>query len=80
MASLTFPLQSNWQIPEAWQTIRTIDAHAAGEPLRIILDGFPELPGDTILKKRRFAREHYDDLRKLLMWEPRGHADMYGCV
>lgn len=71
---------SNWQPPEDWRQIRTIDAHAAGEPLRVIMNGYPELPGNTILEKRRYAKEHHDDLRTSLMWEPRGHADMYGCV
>jgi len=60
--------------------IRTLEAHAAGEPLRIVLDGFPEIPGETILAKRRYARENLDHLRTALMWEPRGHADMYGCL
>ena len=60
--------------------IRTIDAHTAGEPLRVITEGFPELAGDTILAKRRDARERFDHLRRALMLEPRGHADMYGCI
>jgi trans-L-3-hydroxyproline dehydratase len=60
--------------------ITTIDVHVAGEPLRVITGGFPELPGKTILEKRRAARAQYDDLRRALMWEPRGHADMYGCL
>jgi trans-L-3-hydroxyproline dehydratase len=60
--------------------IRTLEAHAAGEPLRIVLDGFPEVPGETILAKRRFLRDNLDHLRTALMWEPRGHADMYGCL
>lgn len=60
--------------------ITTIDAHAAGEPLRIITAGFPPIPGKTILAKRRFAQENLDHLRRALMWEPRGHADMYGCI
>ena len=70
----------NWRPPEGWTTITTIDAHTAGEPLRIITGGFPDLPGDTILAKRQYARENHDDLRRALMWEPRGHADMYGCI
>ncbi len=70
----------NWQPPEHWRRITAIDAHTAGEPLRVITSGFPDLPGETILQKRQYAREHYDDLRRALMWEPRGHADMYGCV
>jgi proline racemase len=70
----------NWHPPAHWQRITTIDAHTAGEPLRIITSGFPDLPGQTILEKRQYAREHYDHLRRTLMWEPRGHADMYGCI
>ncbi|THB80313.1 MAG: proline racemase [Desulfobacteraceae bacterium] len=69
-----------WQIPEEWLRIKTLDAHTGGEPLRIILEGYPDLPGDTILLKRRYATAHYEDIRKALMWEPRGHADMYGCI
>lgn len=70
----------NWQPPHDWLRITTIDAHTAGEPLRVITGGYPHLPGDTILAKRRYALEHYDHLRTALMWEPRGHADMYGCI
>ena len=57
-------------------TITTLDAHAAGEPLRIITGGLPELQGATILERRRFMREHLDHIRRALMWEPRGHYDM----
>lgn len=60
--------------------ITAIDAHTAGEPLRVITSGLPPLPGGTILAKRRYAQENLDDLRTVLMWEPRGHADMYGCL
>jgi trans-L-3-hydroxyproline dehydratase len=70
----------NWQPPEHWMRITTIDMHTGGEPLRIIIDGLPPLPGHTVLEKRRYFREHYDHIRKGLMWEPRGHADMYGAV
>lgn len=70
----------NWIPPDHWRQITAIDAHTAGEPLRVITGGFPDLPGDTILEKRRYARTHFDHLRKALMWEPRGHADMYGCI
>ena len=69
-----------WKPPPNWLRISTIDAHAGGEPLRIIVDGYPELPGDTILARGRYAKENFDHLRKALMWEPRGHADMYGCI
>jgi trans-L-3-hydroxyproline dehydratase len=76
------PLESlrQWRPPENWIRVHTVDAHTAGEPLRIIVTGYPELNGDTILARRRNAKESYDKLRTALMWEPRGHADMYGCV
>ncbi|MCP4425354.1 MAG: proline racemase family protein [Chloroflexi bacterium] len=70
----------NWQPPDDWIRITTIDAHTAGEPLRVITGGYPNPPGDTILAKRRYARKNLDHLRTALMWEPRGHADMYGCI
>lgn len=60
--------------------ITTIDAHTAGEPLRVITSGFPPVEGKTILEKRRYIKEHYDHLRKFLMLEPRGHSGMYGCL
>jgi trans-L-3-hydroxyproline dehydratase len=70
----------DWNPPKEWMRITAIDAHTAGEPLRVITSGLPPIPGDTILAKRRYAQEHLDDLRTALMWEPRGHADMYGCI
>ena len=60
-------------------TVSTVDYHTAGEPFRIVTGGVPSLEGRTILEKRRFAAERLDDVRKLLVNEPRGHADMYGC-
>lgn len=60
--------------------VSTIDAHAAGEPLRIVTAGVPAPPGATILERRAALRADHDHLRRLLMWEPRGHADMYGCL
>ena len=62
------------------QQIRTIDAHTAGEPLRLIVDGFPTPQGRTMLERREWLREHHDHLRTALMLEPRGHADMYGAL
>ncbi len=61
-------------------TLKTIDAHAAGEPLRLIVDGFPSPRGKTMLDKREWVRTHADHLRRALMLEPRGHADMYGAI
>ncbi len=62
------------------RVISTIDAHAAGEPLRIITAGLPPLNGATVLERRRYMSEHHDDIRRTLLFEPRGHADMYGAV
>lgn len=71
---------SEWTPPTGWRRVTTIDAHTAGEPLRIILAGHPSLPGTSILENRRFLQEHADEFRTSLMWEPRGHSDMYGCI
>ncbi len=60
--------------------ITTLDAHTAGEPLRIITGGMPEIHGVTLLERRRYMLEHLDYIRRALMWEPRGHYNMYGCV
>ncbi len=70
----------NWSPPDHWLKISTIDVHTEGEPLRVIKSGFPDLRGETILARRRYAKENLDNLRTALMWEPRGHADMYGCI
>ncbi|MBL8271005.1 proline racemase family protein [Steroidobacter sp.] len=69
-----------WQAPAHWTRISTIDMHTGGEPLRVITSGLPPIEGRTVLEKRRYFREHYDHLRTGLMWEPRGHADMYGAI
>ncbi|MGS0728284.1 proline racemase family protein, partial [Shewanella sp. 0m-11] len=58
----------------------TIDAHTEGEPLRIVISGYPEIKGETILAKRQYVQKNLDTYRKLLMHEPRGHADMYGAL
>jgi proline racemase len=59
--------------------VETVDYHTAGEPFRIVTGGVPPLEGRTILERRRFAAKELDEVRRLLVYEPRGHADMYGC-
>ncbi|MBK8159625.1 MAG: proline racemase family protein [Rhodospirillaceae bacterium] len=54
--------------------------HTGGEPVRIVTKGYPTISGGTILEKRRFARDHLDAFRRLIMFEPRGHYDMYGVL
>jgi proline racemase len=60
--------------------IQVLDMHTGGEPVRIVRQGYPPIFGETILAKRRYARENLDHLRKLLLFEPRGHYDMYGAL
>ncbi|KAJ3829689.1 hypothetical protein F5880DRAFT_1470130 [Lentinula raphanica] len=62
--------------------IRAVDMHTSGEPTRIIISGFPDLKGSTLLDKRRYASENpeVDRVRKWLMLEPRGHPGMYGAI
>jgi len=73
-------MAKDWKPPSDRHVVTTIDAHAAGEPLRVVVAGIPEIPGKTILEKRRYFLEDLDHFRKGLMWEPRGHADMYGAI
>jgi len=72
--------KTSFQPNKAWLQIKTIDMHTGGEPLRVIIDGFPELKGNSVLEYRRNCKDNYDELRTALMFEPRGHADMYGCI
>jgi proline racemase len=69
-----------WKPPLDWVKISAIDMHTGGEPLRILVEGVPEVKGTTILEKRGYFREHLDHIRRGTMWEPRGHADMYGAI
>src|SRR5689334_20216305 len=69
-----------WEPPKHWTRIETVEMHTGGEHLRVITAGLPAIEGETVLEKRRYFRDHFDHLRKALMWEPRGHADMYGAI
>nr|CAB3260142.1 trans-L-3-hydroxyproline dehydratase-like [Phallusia mammillata] len=60
--------------------INVVDMHTGGEPLRIIVSGYPTVIGDTILEKRAYVKANLDHLRKFLMFEPRGHFDMFGAL
>ncbi|HUZ01382.1 MAG TPA: proline racemase family protein [Thermomicrobiaceae bacterium] len=62
------------------RTITTIDAHAGGEPLRLVTAGVPPLTGRTMLERRQEMLARHDQVRRTLMWEPRGHGDMYGAI
>jgi trans-L-3-hydroxyproline dehydratase len=67
-------------IAQPFHKIRVLDMHTGGEPLRLVLKGYPTLDGKSILEKRRELESRYDHLRRAIMLEPRGHADMYGAL
>ncbi|WP_187969112.1 proline racemase family protein [Aquibium microcysteis] len=62
------------------ETFEVVDMHTGGEPVRIVVSGYPDLPSGGILEKRAYVRDHLDHLRRMLMFEPRGHSDMYGAL
>ncbi len=57
-----------------------VDAHTVGEAARIIVGGIPYIPGKTMFEKKRHIEEQWDDIRQLLMYEPRGHSAMSGAI
>lgn len=75
-----FKHNSNYQTPDSALEISVIDMHTGGEPLRVITSGYPEIKADSLLDYRRKLKANFDHLRTAIMFEPRGHADMYGCL
>ncbi len=69
-----------WQPPKSWPVVTTIESHAGGEPLRVVIGGLPQIPGKTMLAKRTYFLRYLDNWRMALIGEPRGHADMYGAI
>lgn len=61
-------------------TLKIIEAHTMGEPLRFIIDGIPEIKGSTMFEKQNYFEKHYDQYRKGVLLEPYGHKDMFGAV
>ena len=62
------------------KVITVVDTHTAGEPTRIVTGGYPRVKGSSMAERRAFLAANHDDLRRLLMLEPRGHKDMFGAV
>lgn len=60
--------------------ISTVEMHTGGEPFRIVTSGFPRAPGARIVDRRAWLKAHADHLRRALILEPRGHADMYAGI
>ena len=59
---------------------KTIDAHVAGEAVRLLVEGAPAVKGRTMMDKLSWLRKHGEGLRRALMLEPRGHAGMHGAL
>ena len=64
----------------AGRYLSAVDSHTEGMPTRVITGGVPVLPGATMLERKLHFEEHLDDLRLLLMREPRGHGAMSGAI
>ncbi|PVB62310.1 proline racemase family protein [Labrenzia sp. 011] len=60
--------------------LTTVDSHTAGHPTRVITGGVPPLEGDTVSEKYAWFQDNLDELRPLLLHEPRGHSAMVGAV
>ena len=77
-----FPLHAltDWALPSHGLRVETIDAHVGGQSLRVILQGVPPLLGKTMPERWEYARKHFDHLRRSLLFEPRGHPEMVGCL
>jgi len=67
-------------VPGDLRPVRTTDYHTGGEPFRIVVDPPVDIPGTDVADRRARALTDpaVDGLRRLLCFEPRGHADMYG--
>jgi len=61
-------------------TFSCIDAHTCGNPVRVVTGGVPFLKGNSMFERRQYFLEHYDWIRKGLMFEPRGHDMMSGSM
>lgn len=70
----------NYRLLNNWLEIKTIDLHTESEPLRMIIKGYLALKCKTILEKRKFVKNKFDNIRRALILEPRGHSDMYGAI
>ena len=58
--------------------LQVVDSHTVGEFCRIVIGGFPEPEGSTMIEKKKWMEDNYDHVRTALMFEPRGHHDMFG--
>ena len=71
-------LKANVNFDRFEEALQVVDAHTAGEFCRMVIGGFPEPEGSTMIEKKKWMEEKYDHVRTALMLEPRGHHDMFG--
>jgi proline racemase len=62
------------------RVLHSVESHTEGMPTRVITGGVGTLPGATMMERRDWFLANSDDLRTLLMYEPRGHAAMSGAI
>lgn len=62
------------------RVLQAVDSHTEGMPTRVIVGGVGQIPGETMFDRRRHFMAHMDELRRLLMYEPRGHSAMSGAI
>ncbi len=64
----------------AQRVFTAVDSHTEGMPTRVVTSGFPKISGTTMYERMVTLRSDFDELRQLLMFEPRGHASMSGSI
>jgi proline racemase len=60
--------------------VTVLDYHTEGEPMRIVVDGVPRVPGATLMARSDWLAEHGRDLMGFILYEPRGHAAMCAAI
>ena len=60
--------------------ITTVDSHTEGQPTRVVISGYPNIPGKTMVEKKEYARKNLDHLRTALLHEPRGVMSSFGVI
>jgi proline racemase len=62
------------------RVFHAVESHTEGMPTRVITGGMGTIPGATMAERRQWFMDNSDDVRTLLMYEPRGHASMSGAI
>lgn len=73
-------MKANLKFDNYEACFQAIDTHTVGQFTRVVIDGFPNIEGRTMIEKKDFLVKHFDHYRKALMLEPKGHHDMFGSI